>query len=34
MALTKVKAGNIILTTTGEWHKSIKAIKDANPKPS
>lgn len=22
------------LDTTGEWHKSIKAIKDANPKPS
>lgn len=21
------------LDTTGEWHKSIKAIKDANPKP-
>lgn len=21
------------LNTTGEWHKSIKAIKDANPKP-
>jgi hypothetical protein len=21
------------LDTTGEWHKSIKAVKDANPKP-